>query len=109
MFARSNERWIAQDEHGRVISINYQGVTQTIGAQSQGYETVYFMAPDRFLGNQRASYNRDLKFTLRIGENGPNPTARDIILEGAGTSVTNTIFAQNNQLPSVQVSEPDLK
>lgn len=102
MFARSNERWIAQDEHGRVISINYQGVTQTIGAQSQGYETVYFLAPDRFLGNQRASYNRDLKFTLRIGENGPNPTARDIILEGAGTSVTNTIFAQNNQLPSVQ-------
>lgn len=103
MFARSNERWSAQDEHNRAINIQYHGVTQTIGAAAQSYETVYFLAPDRFLGDQRASYNRDLKFTLRIGENGPNPTARDIILEGAGTYVTNTIFAQKNQLPSVQV------
>ncbi|GLV33913.1 Laminin B2 [Carabus blaptoides fortunei] len=102
MFARTTERWSGQDERGRPISIQYHGLTQTIGASSDGYETLYFLAPDRFLGNQRASYNRNLKFTLRIGENGPNPTSGDIILESGPTQVTNTIFAQNNQLPSVQ-------
>lgn len=103
MFARSAERWHAEDEHKRPIELQYNAVTQTIGVSAQGYETLYFVAPDRFLGDQRASYNKELKFVLRIGENGPNPTATDIILEGAGTYVTNTIFGQNNPLPSVQV------
>ena len=43
---------------------------------------------DRFLGDQRASYNQDLSFTLRIGEAGPAP-----------------IFGQNNHLPSVTVTK----
>ena len=29
------------------------------------------MFVDRFLGDQRATYNQDLEFRLRIGENGP--------------------------------------
>lgn len=61
---------------------------------------------DRFLGDQRASYNQDLLFTLRIGEAGPAPTVRDIILEGGnGEQITQPIFGQNNYLPSVTVSK----
>lgn len=103
MFARSTERWSAGDDHKRSIELQYNALTQAIGVNSQGYETLYFHAPDRFLGDQRASYNKDLKFTLRIGENGPTPTATDVILEGAGTYVTNTIFGQKNPLPGLQV------
>lgn len=58
---------------------------------------------NRFLGDQRSSYNQILEFSLRIGDNRPVPTATDIILEGGGTSVTNTIFAQKHNLPSIQV------
>lgn len=61
---------------------------------------------DRFLGDQRASYNQDLSFTLRIGEAGPAPTVRDVIFEGGnGEQITQPIFGQNNHLPSVTVNK----
>jgi coxsackievirus/adenovirus receptor len=57
------------------------------------------------LGEHRASYNHDLTFKLRIGENGPSPTVEDIVLEGAGLSITQAIFGQQNPLPSIAVSQ----
>lgn len=59
---------------------------------------------DRFLGDQRASYNHELSFYLRIGELGPQATTEDVILEGAGLAISAPIFAQGNSLPSTQVS-----
>lgn len=44
-----------------------------------------------------------MEFRFRIGDNRPVPTATDIVLEGGGASVTNTIFAQKNNIPSTQV------
>lgn len=58
---------------------------------------------DKFLGDQRTSYNQDLSFKLRIGENGPSPTIQDVILEGAGLSISQAIFGQGNKLPTVKV------
>ncbi len=58
---------------------------------------------DRFLGDQRGSYNQELNFTLRIGEHSPKPSADDVILEGAGLRVSRPIFGQRNALPSIQV------
>jgi len=66
--------------------------------------TKCWIFPDRFLGDQRASYNQDLTFKLRIGENGPSPTVEDIVLEGSGLSITQAIFGQLNPLPSTAVS-----
>lgn len=104
LFAKSNERWRAEDEYGRSVEIQYNALSQSIAVSAPGPEAVYFLAPDRYLGDQRASYNQLLQFTLRIGENRPIPTSTDIILEGSGARVTNTIFTQNNQIPSVHVS-----
>ncbi|CAH0546889.1 unnamed protein product [Brassicogethes aeneus] len=104
-FAKSNERWYAMDEYNRHIESRYDGVSQSIGVQALADESAYFVAPDRFLGDQRASYNQLLYFTLRIGDPRAIPTARDIILEGAGGEVSNTIFAQKNPTPNVQVQE----
>lgn len=77
-----------------------------IGVQSQDDESVYFVAPDRFLGDQRSSYNQLLEFSLRIGDNRAMPAATDIILEGNGNRITNTIFAQDNGSPTIQVGLP---
>ncbi|KAF5301739.1 hypothetical protein FQA39_LY19085 [Lamprigera yunnana] len=84
-FTKSAERWQAQDGYRRSLQ-----------------ETIIFtfLAPDRFLGDQRASYNQLFEFTLRIGDNRAVPTATDIIFEGANGYVTNTIFAQRNLIPS---------
>ncbi|XP_071445859.1 laminin subunit gamma-1 [Hetaerina americana] len=105
VFTRGLEHWTAEDYSGRSTKLQYNGVTQTVGVSSSGREPVYFLAPERYLGDKRASYNRDLSFKLRIGETGPSPTVRDVILEGEGLSVTQTIFGQGNKLPSVKSQE----
>jgi len=104
MFVRGNERW-SSSVAGNLIPLHYDALTQTISVTALDRDNVYFLAPDRFLGDQRASYNQDLSFTLRIGETGPAPTARDVILEGGnGEQITQPIFGQNNRLPTVTVS-----
>ncbi|XP_076658555.1 laminin subunit gamma-1 isoform X1 [Halictus rubicundus] len=109
MFARGAERWAATVA-GNAIPLHYDPVTQTISATALDRDNVYFLAPDRFLGDQRASYNQDLAFTLRIGEVGPAATARDLILEGGnGEQITLPIFGQNNRLPSVASQEYHFK
>ncbi|ENN75571.1 hypothetical protein YQE_07914, partial [Dendroctonus ponderosae] len=80
----------------------YSVETKSIGVQSQDDECVYFVAPDRFLGDQRSSYNQLLEFSLRIGDNRAMPAATDIILESNGNRITNTIFAQDNGSPTIQ-------
>ncbi|XP_069688400.1 laminin subunit gamma-1 [Periplaneta americana] len=105
IFARNKERWSAQDYRGNPLNTMYNGISQSIGVSAPGAESVYFVAPDRFLGDQRASYNQDLTFKLRIGESGPSPTVEDIVLEGASLSITQAIFGQQNPLPSTATQE----
>ncbi|XP_076248690.1 laminin subunit gamma-1 [Calliopsis andreniformis] len=109
MFVRAGERWTATVA-GNPMPLHYDPLTQTISVTAIDRDNVYFVAPDRFLGDQRASYNQDLSFTLRIGETGPAPTARDIILEGGnGEQITQPIFGQNNRLPTVTPQEYHFK
>ncbi|CAB3367583.1 Hypothetical predicted protein [Cloeon dipterum] len=98
-FARGQERWTAQDENGQSMSLSYNGLTQSIAVSASGNTPVYFVAPDRFLGDMRASYNKDMTFKLRIGSDGPAASIKDIILEGDGEKVVQNIFGQGNDLP----------
>lgn len=105
-FVRGNERWVAGVATGTPIPLNYDALTQTVSVSAPDRDNVYFLAPERFLGDQRASYNQDFIFTLRIGETGPAPTARDIIFEdGNGEQITQPIFGQDNRLPTVTAQE----
>lgn len=52
----------------------------------------------------RASYNRDMLFKLRIGNDGPSSSIEDVVLEGDGERVVQTIFGQGNKLPKISVS-----
>ncbi|KAL1130902.1 hypothetical protein AAG570_012143, partial [Ranatra chinensis] len=100
-FARNNDKWTGYEKNVGQIPIQYNGVTQVIGISAPGRQPAYFVAPDRFLGDWRASYNQELEFKLRIGETGAAPAVDDIILEGAGLSVKQAIFGQGNSIPSV--------
>ncbi|XP_051161958.1 laminin subunit gamma-1 [Leptopilina boulardi] len=105
-FVRGNERWTASVATGTPIPLNYDALTQTIAVNAPDRDNVYFLAPERFLGDQRASYNQDFSFTLRIGETGPAPTARDIVIEsGNGEQITQPIFGQDNRLPTITAQE----
>lgn len=100
MFVRGSERWTASVA-GRSITLLTDASTQTVSVTAPDRENAYFIAPERFLGDQRASYNQDFFFTLRISETDPTATARDIILEGGnGEQITQPIFGQNNPLPT---------
>ena len=70
----------------------------------------YFVAPDRFLGDQRLSYNRELRFRLKIGpmDLGPQPSPEDIVIEGGGatpTIISVPITAQSNPIPTKDMQE----
>ena len=49
--------------------------------------TVYFVAPESFLGDRRFSYSRFLNFTLRIDSEFGYPSERDIVIEGANDKI----------------------
>lgn len=105
MFARGTERWTAEVA-GNKLPLNYDSLTQTVTVASPDRENVYFVAPDRFLGDQRASYNQDFSFKLRLGERGAAPTVRDIIFEGRNREqITQPIFGQDNPSPSTEIAE----
>ncbi|CAG9855702.1 unnamed protein product [Phyllotreta striolata] len=101
-FTRSDERWSSEDVFGNPATVNYDPVAQSISVRSEGEEIVYFVAPGRFQGDQRASYGQLLEFVLRLEDNRPAPSPTDIIVEGNGASITNTIFSQENKLPSTE-------
>lgn len=105
-FNKHKERWTAVDEYNRPVDTKYNQFSQSIGTSAKGNEFIYFLAPDRFLGDQRASYNRLLKFRLQlVGQVGPNPSPTDVILEGAGNRISLPIFAQGHNMPDQEVRE----
>jgi len=61
----------------------------------------YSLSLDRFLGDQRFSYNQYLSFDLRLGEEGARPTSMDVMMEGSGLRVSLPIYAQGNPMPRV--------
>ena len=58
------------------------------------------------MGDQRASYNQELKFQLRVNEVGARQSPEDVVIEGGGARTTRISLAitdQNNPLPDYQV------
>lgn len=105
-FTRDAEQWTARDrEKHAVKSMQYNALVQNIAVSAPSRETVYFLAPKHFLGDQRGSYNQHLSFSLRINADGPRATVEDVVLEGVGLSIFLPIFGQGNPLPTTQNQE----
>ena len=102
MFSRDSEKWTTATKSGDHHSSQYNMITRNIGVKSHSRDALYFIAPSKYLGDQKSSYNQFLTFTLRIGEEGPRATFEDVILEGAGMTVSQPIFGQGNPLPSTK-------
>ena len=62
---------------------------------------------DKFLGDQKASYNQELKFKLRVGQAGAVPRQDDLIIMSGGekrvTKISMSLTDQNNPVPGLSV------
>ena len=109
-FSRGPDHWQTEENGQAGLSeAEFDSFKKFITLQSVAHDS-YFVAPQRFIGDQRWSYNRELKFSLKIGAEdiGPRPTAEDIIIEGGGdkpTRLSLTITAQNNPIPTADMQE----
>uniref|UniRef100_A0A8D9B170 Laminin subunit gamma-1 n=1 Tax=Cacopsylla melanoneura TaxID=428564 RepID=A0A8D9B170_9HEMI len=104
-FSRSTEKWSATDITGKPVSPHYNALIQSLELTAPGHEPMYFSASARFLGDQRASYNHDLIFKLKIGNENPRPSNADIVLEGANLQIQQTIIGQGQPIPSTKNQE----
>ena len=52
----------------------------------------------KFLGDQRLSYNQDLTFKLRLGEEQARASVLDVVIEGNGFMVSAPIYSQVKKL-----------
>ncbi|XP_072298019.1 laminin subunit gamma-2 [Eucyclogobius newberryi] len=63
---------------------------------------VYLYAPASFLGDQLHSYGQNLSFSLRLDRGVRHPSLGDIILEGAGLSVSTSLGDLRRTVPCGQ-------
>lgn len=102
-FNRDLERWIAKDKRGSDVAIQYNSLGRNIGASSMYQDNpVYFIAPEKFLGDKKYSYNRNLSFSLQVNGDNPISALDDIVIEGNGIRISTPIFGQNNPFPTGQ-------
>lgn len=70
LFSRDTEKWTAATRSGQEVPFQYNAITKNVGVKASDREAVYFLAPEKYLGDQKSSYNQYLSFSLRIGEEG---------------------------------------
>lgn len=103
-FSRGPDDWEVVEDTERSHKTIFNAYKKLIGLKST-YQTAYFLAPPKFLGDQRASYNQELRFSLKVGASdlGPRPSSEDVIIVGGGENpqqISLAITAQNNPTPS---------
>ncbi|XP_064648977.1 laminin subunit gamma-1-like isoform X2 [Lineus longissimus] len=95
-FSQDVDLWKGVSEDGAEAPLQYDGREATIALNSNG-PTMYFTAPERYLGDQRFSYDQDIQFTLRIGPGEqPRPSRTDLLIEGSTGQLSVPIYAQRN-------------
>lgn len=114
-FSRGPDSW-GTDELGQphLNQTTHDPFKKMIRIQSVE-QTAYFTAPTRYLGDQRASYNQELRFSLKTGpdEGMARPSIEDIIIVGTPnkqdpsqpTAISLQITEQNNPLPGRDIQE----
>ena len=120
-FSRGDGDWKAL-EGGLLGPVRFDGYAKFIGIQQSAIAdksknaAAYFVAPVRFLGDQRSSYNHALRFKLKIGAVAGaegsavvRPSVEDIIIEGGGDAtpirISLAITEQNNPMPSGELQD----
>uniref|UniRef100_A0A8C9VN56 Laminin, gamma 1 n=1 Tax=Scleropages formosus TaxID=113540 RepID=A0A8C9VN56_SCLFO len=98
-FERSNEGWSGQQQDGSSVQVQWSPSRQEISLISDDYFPMYFVAPEKFLGNQFLSYGQNLTLNFRVDRRDTRLSAEDVVLEGAGLRIAVPLIAQGNAYP----------
>ncbi|VDN56935.1 unnamed protein product [Dracunculus medinensis] len=99
-FNEGKNKWLGSSLKGP-LDTQWAEMDKAIAISDVSGTPAYFLAPQPFLGDQRAAYNQDLSFTFHVQQDQVQPSARDIVIVGEeGQELTIPIFAQNNPMPS---------
>ncbi|CAB1317552.1 unnamed protein product [Coregonus sp. 'balchen'] len=94
-----DEQWTGQQRDGSSVSVQWSAGGEEISLISEDYFPMYFVAPERFLGNQLLSYGQNLTLNFRVDRRDTRLSAEDVVLEGAGLRVAVPLIAQGNAYP----------
>ena len=98
-FESGSQKWLGTDRDHNDIPTDWDNYEGVLGITAPSTTAVYFLAPERFLGDQRFSYGQTLDFSLRLDQpSGVTASIMDLVLEGDGQSVSLPIYAQVNGL-----------
>lgn len=99
-FARDAEQWTGQHRDGASSLVQWSPSRQEISLVSDDYFPIYFMAPEKFLGNRILSYGQNLSLNFRVDRRDSRLSAEDLVLEGADLRVAVPLIAQGNSYPN---------
>lgn len=100
-FDRDTERWTGQDSRGNTAQVQYNSVSRNLGATSVDRDRfVYLIAPEKYLGDKKYSYDKNISFSLQINGENNSYSLQDIVFQGNGLQISLPIYGQGNALPS---------
>ncbi|XP_041134161.1 laminin subunit gamma-1-like [Polyodon spathula] len=99
-FDRDAEGWRGEQRDGTEALVQWSPNSHEISLISEDYFPIYFVAPEKFLGNQMLSYGQNISFSFRVDRRDTRLSAEDVVLEGAGLRVAVPLIAQGNAYPS---------
>ncbi|XP_003458990.1 laminin subunit gamma-1 isoform X1 [Oreochromis niloticus] len=99
-FSRDDEQWTGQERDGARGQVQWSSSGQEIFLISEDYFPIYFVAPEKFLGNQVLSYGQNLTLNFRVDRRDSRLSAEDLVLEGANLRVAVPLIAQGNSYPN---------
>ncbi|NXA11943.1 LAMC2 protein, partial [Sapayoa aenigma] len=98
-FQQGAEGWRGVHESGSPAQLQWSPRHRDAFIAARTSEPIYFVAPAKFLGNQRLSYGQTLSFDYRLDRGGRQPSPHDVILQGDGLRVTAPFLPQGKVLP----------
>ncbi|XP_078121300.1 laminin subunit gamma-1 [Sander vitreus] len=99
-FHTDAEQWTGQQRDGSSVPVQWSPSGQEISLISDDYFPMYFVAPEKFLGNQLLSYGQNLSLSFRVDRRDTRLSAEDLVLEGADLRVAVPLIAQGNAYPN---------
>ncbi|KAB5579854.1 hypothetical protein PHYPO_G00199730 [Pangasianodon hypophthalmus] len=102
-FDQGDEGWKGQQRDSSSVPVHWSPSSQEISLISEDYFPMYFVAPEKFLGNHILSYGQNLTLNFRVDRRDTRLSAEDVVLEGAGLRIAVPLIAQGNAYPDDQM------
>jgi coxsackievirus/adenovirus receptor len=106
-FNSDAEGWGAIDGSGNNVEVHYRKGKKALRLISDGIQDIFFVLPEKYLGDRRMSYMMMLSFELRFATDEPlsQRQGQDVIIE----SPVATVYATLNGLPTSNVQTFEIR